>query len=37
MTEPPGFVRGQHYTWYVGEVDRLIRSVRGVAAERLLL
>jgi hypothetical protein len=37
MTEPPGFVRGQHYTTYVGEVERLVRGPRGVAAERLLL
>lgn len=37
MTDPPGFVRGQHYTAFVGEVERLIRATRGVAAERLLL
>ncbi len=35
--DPPGFVRGQHYTAYVGDVERLMRTPRGVAAERLLL
>jgi hypothetical protein len=37
MSELPGFVRGQHYATYVGEVERLGRATRGVAAERLLL
>ena len=36
--DPPGFLRGQHYTAFVGDVERLVRTTsKGVAAERLLL